>query len=533
MTSPPTTATARVAGAVAAAVALGVGELVTSFAGDGQSLVGSVGAGFVERFAGVLKETAVALFGTNDKAALVIGIVVISLLVGAWAGRLAARRFALGAAVFAGFGVLGVLATAADPQASLAWGIAGATLGAAAGIATLWLLLGVARTGSALPVATTATAGAAATAVEYPTRPTPDRRSFFVWSTAAGAFAVAAGAGSRALGGPSKAEQARASLTLPKPTGGVTTGTGAIDPAATAAASLDVPGLTPWIVPNGDFYRIDTAIVTPQVDPATWRLKVTGAVANPFELTFDELLALPMVEEVVTLSCVSNEVGGDLVGNARWQGVPLRTLLERAGVQPGGKQIMTRSVDGFTAGFPTEKALDGRVALVAVGMNGEPLPIQHGFPVRLVVAGLYGYVSATKWLSELTLTGWDADGYWIPRGWAKEAPIKTQSRIDVPGRRAIAAGTTPIAGVAWSPNAGIAKVEVQVDDGPWLEARLGDATNGNAWVQWVAQWDATPGEHRLRCRATDRNGVTQTEQRSRPDPDGATGWHERRVTVSG
>ncbi len=287
------------------------------------------------------------------------------------------------------------------------------------------------------------------------------------------------------------------------------------------------------MTPNDDFYRIDTALVVPQVEPADWSLRVDGMVDTPFELTFDELLAMPMVEETVTLACVSNDVGGDLVGNAVWQGVPLAAVLERAGVQPGATQLVGTSVDGWTCGFPTELALDGRPALLAVGMNGEALPVRHGFPVRVVVAGLYGYVSATKWVSQLTLTTWeDFDGYWVPRGWSKTGPIKTQSRIDVPrsGRR-VPAGSTPIAGVAWAPTRGISKVEVQVDGGGWREARLGDAVSDTTWVQWALDWDATEGEHEIVVRATDGTGETQTSEPARPDPDGATGWPSRLVRV--
>jgi hypothetical protein len=248
-------------------------------------------------------------------------------------------------------------------------------------------------------------------------------------------------------------------------------------------------------------------------------------------VSYADLLALPQVEEVVTLSCVSNEVGGDLVGNAVWTGVPLAALLERAGVSPDAGQVVGVSVDGFTAGFPTDVAGDGRTALVAVGMNGEPLPTAHGFPARLVVEGLYGYVSATKWLSEIRLTTWEGfDGYWMPRGWSKLGPDTTQSRIDVP-RRSVVAGPTPIAGVAWAPSRGIAKVEVQVDDGPWQEARLGEVVSDGTWRQWMLPWDATPGDHELRVRATDGTGATQTDAVTRPDPDGATGWHTRRVSV--
>ena len=298
---------------------------------------------------------------------------------------------------------------------------------------------------------------------------------------------------------------------------------------ATATATPEIAGLSPYITPTSDFYRIDTALQTPQVDVASWELRITGMVDAPYTLTYDELLAFDSVEEVVTMSCVSNEVGGNLIGNATWQGVPLAAVLERAGVQAGATQIVGRSVDDFTAGFPSEVALDGRTALVAYAMNGEPLPADHGFPARLVVAGLYGYVSATKWLREIELTTWEGfDGYWVPRGWSKEGPIKPQSRIDVPrGGSDLTAGRQAVAGVAWAPIEGISRVEVQVDDGPWMEAELGDVVSGNTWVQWWLDWDATPGEHRLQVRATTVGGETQTDERVPPAPDGATGWHRR------
>jgi len=281
------------------------------------------------------------------------------------------------------------------------------------------------------------------------------------------------------------------------------------------------------------FFRIDTAITIPRVDSRTWTLRVHGMVDRPYELTFDELLSLEMVERWITLSCVSNPVGGSLVGNAAWRGVPLAALLDRAGVRAGADQIVGRSVDGFTVGFPTAAAFDGRDALVAVAMNGEPLPFRHGFPARLVVAGLYGYVSATKWLSELELTGWDAfDAYWVPRGWAKEAPVKTQSRIDTPRSGArIPPGPRAIAGVAWAPGLGITRVEVQVDDGAWEDAELAEALDRNAWRQWRLPWSPGPGPHTIRVRATDGSGETQTGASAPPAPDGATGWHTVRVTV--
>ncbi|MGH3442694.1 MAG: molybdopterin-dependent oxidoreductase, partial [Nitriliruptorales bacterium] len=293
-----------------------------------------------------------------------------------------------------------------------------------------------------------------------------------------------------------------------------------------AGAALDVRRLTPLVTSNDRFYRVDTALEIPQVGPEGWELRVGGMVDRPYALSFDELLAMPMVEEYVLLTCVSNEVGGPLVGTARWLGVPLRDLLERAGVREGATQVVGRSVDGFTTGFPTEVALDGRPALVAVGMNGEPLPIPHGFPARLVVAGLYGYVSATKWLIELELTSLEEfDAYWARRGWAKLGPVQTQSRIDVPrsGQR-LRPGRTPVAGVAWG-RAGIGRVQVQVDDGAWAEARLADPLSESSWRQWVYRWDATPGRHLLRVRATDLAGEAQTARVRRPIPDGATGYH--------
>ncbi len=303
-------------------------------------------------------------------------------------------------------------------------------------------------------------------------------------------------------------------------------------PAATHQP-FSVAGLSPFVTPNADFFRIDTALTTPRIDADDWNLGIDGLVERPFELTYDELLGLDSVEETITLQCVSNEVGGSLVGNAVWQGVPLATLLERAGVRDGATQIVGRSVDGWTAGFPTELATDGRVAMVAYAMNGEPLPVEHGYPARLIVAGLYGYVSATKWLDRIELTTWeDFDGYWVPRGWAKEGPIKTASRIDVPrSSTVLTPGPQMIAGVAWAPGRGIEHVEAQVDDGPWQVCELGEVTSANTWVQWRLAWEATAGDHVVRVRATDGEGETQTDAVAPPAPDGATGWPTRRLRV--
>jgi DMSO/TMAO reductase YedYZ molybdopterin-dependent catalytic subunit len=250
-------------------------------------------------------------------------------------------------------------------------------------------------------------------------------------------------------------------------------------------------------------------------------------------LTYADLANLPQVERIITLSCVSNPVGGRYVGNAVWQGVYLRDVLNTAGVSSGAEQVFSRSIDGWTCGFPIEAALDDRDALIAIGMNGEPLSLKHGFPARLVIPGLYGYVSATKWLSEIEITTWDKEGYWIPRGWSQIAPIKTQSRIDVPrADTTMPPGETLIAGVAWAQHIGIAKVEVRVDEGPWQEARLSDEGTDDTWRQWTIPWVASTGDHVIQVRATDKSGYTQTDVRSDVAPDGATGWHTRRVRTS-
>jgi DMSO/TMAO reductase YedYZ molybdopterin-dependent catalytic subunit len=299
-----------------------------------------------------------------------------------------------------------------------------------------------------------------------------------------------------------------------------------------APAAADVADLR-YVTPNATFYRIDTALVAPRIDPAGWTLRIHGRVARPTTMTFADLLRRPMIERYVTLACVSNEVGGDLIGNARWLGVPVQDLLDEVGPDEGADQVVSRSVDGFTAGTPTAALRDGRDAMIAVAMNGEPLPIDHGFPARMVVPGLYGYVSATKWLAELELTTFaDFDAYWIPRGWARQAPIKTQSRIDRPrAGGVIGAGRYLVAGVAWAQRRGISRVEVRADDGVWQTASLAATVSIDTWRLWSWEWDATPGTHTLQVRATDNGGQTQVEHQAPPAPDGATGWHRIAVTV--
>ncbi|WP_158079516.1 molybdopterin-dependent oxidoreductase, partial [Actinomadura sp. CNU-125] len=299
-------------------------------------------------------------------------------------------------------------------------------------------------------------------------------------------------------------------------------------------ARVRVPGMPPFVTPNRDFYRVDTALTLPQVDPREWTLRIHGAVDRPMEITFGELLDRALVERDITLSCVSNQVGGDLAGNARWLGAPLARLLREAGVRRGADQILSRAADGMTIGTALDPVLDGRDALLAVAMNGEPLPVKHGFPVRMVVPGLFGYVSATKWVVDLKITRFAAEqAYWTERGYAERAPVETFSRIDVPRPLArVQAGRVAVAGTAWAQHRGVQAVEWRVDDGPWREAELAPVPSSDTWRQWVAEWDAAPGGHTLRVRATDGTGTTQPPERTPPFPDGATGWHSVVVTVT-
>ncbi|NUW36541.1 molybdopterin-dependent oxidoreductase [Nonomuraea sp. SMC257] len=340
---------------------------------------------------------------------------------------------------------------------------------------------------------------------------------------------VAAGAATvlgRALGSRQAVDTARGGLALPAPAA----------PAAPLPAGTDfrISGLSPFVTRNRDFYRVDTALVVPQVDPRAWRLRVHGMVDRPIELTFDDLLRRPLTEADITLTCVSNPVGGEYIGNARWLGVRMADVLREAGLQSGADMLLSTSEDGFTCGTPVDVVMDGRDALFAVAMNGEVLPVDHGFPVRQVVPGLYGYVSATKWVVDVKVTRFDRDeAYWTPRGWAAKAPIKTQSRIDLPRQGAtLRSGRTTIAGVAWAQHTGIEAVEVRVDRGEWRRARLAAVPGPDTWRQWALDWDAAPGRHTIEVRATDAAGRTQGEQQEPPAPDGATGWHTITVQVA-
>jgi DMSO/TMAO reductase YedYZ molybdopterin-dependent catalytic subunit len=465
----------------------------------------AVGGAFVDRTPPWLKDIAVAAFGTGDKAALFVGIAVVVLLAAAGAGLLGARRRVAGLAAVVLLAAVAAAAILSRPHA-VAADVLPLLVGGVAGLVSLRALLD-------------RQAQARSTGRDV------DRRSFLRLAGGTAAVAVLGAGFARLLEGGSRAVAAsRASLRLPVATSFVPAGT----------TSLDVPGITPFVTALDDFYRIDTALVVPQVPTSDWRLRVHGMVEKPFELTFDELLRLPMVEAMLTLTCVSNEVGGDLVGNQLWLGHPLRDLLARAVPQPGADMVLSTSADGWTAGTPLDVLTDpGRDALLAVGMGGQPLPLEHGFPARMVVPGLYGYVSATKWVVDLEVTRFDsAEGYWTPRGWSARGPIKTESRIDVPrAGDAVRSGAVTVAGVAWAQHRGVDRVEVRVDDGPWQVATLGEAGNDDTWRQWVWHWDATAGGHSVQVRATDGTGQVQTAEEAPPAPDGASGWHTRYFTV--
>ncbi|WP_298456781.1 molybdopterin-dependent oxidoreductase [uncultured Cellulomonas sp.] len=518
-------------GLLATAVALAVTELGAGAVPGARSLVLAVGDAVVDSVPGWLERAAIATLGTADKPVLIGTVLLVCAVLGAVVGLLGRRHRTAACLAIAAVAAVGVVASFADGRTNPLLAVVVGGLGAAAGIATLLVLLRAAP-----HTADTHADADAAPATRAGSAGTPDagtgeargvqRRPFLQLVVVAAAVAAAGATAGRWLTSPDRVEQIRAALRLPAPAQPA--------PPVPADADLGIAGLTPLFVPNEDFYRIDTALTIPQVDSTTWSLSIGGMVDRPYRLTYAELLAMPHLEADITLACVSNQVGGQLVGNARWQGVPLRALLDRAGIQRGATQLLGRSVDGFTAGFPVRTALDVEDAMVAVAMNGEPLPARHGFPARLVVPGLYGYVSATKWLTAIDLTTFeDEAGYWIPRGWAREGPVKTQSRIDVPRATApLSPGRQPIAGVAWAPTRGIEQVEVRVDDGPWQSARLAAALDVDTWRQWVLEWDATPGRHTLSVRASDGTGETQTDQRTPVAPDGAAGRHTIQVVVA-
>lgn len=509
------------AGVAATAAALAVAELVTMATGAASGPLAAVGRVVVDNSPEPATEFAIETFGVHDKTALVAGIVVLLAGFGAVLGAAAGRWWWVGLPGLVGFAAIGVAAVVSRPDAGPT-AVLPTVLGAAAAAGTFlalqrWLIMDFSQPHI----------GDTPSEVHDQRELAGEGRRKFL-GTVAGVLGGAAvlGFGGRWLATQRDVSAARAAVDLPVPVD--------LAPPVPAGADLSLPDLDSYVTGNDVFYRIDTALVVPQVDPDSWELTIRGRVRHPYTISFAELLRRPMVERYVTLACVSNQVGGGLIGNARWLGVPVAELLAEAEPEPGADQVVSRSVDGWTCGTPTAVLTDGRDALLAVGMNGRPLPLEHGFPVRMVVPGLYGYVSACKWILEIELTSFDDfDAYWVPRGWAQQAPIKTQSRIDTPRRRA-PAGTVMVAGVAWAQHRGIERVEVRVDGGRWHEAELAETVSADTWRQWSWRWeDATPGEHELVVRATDTTGATQPEERSPAAPDGATGWHTVRLEVGG
>ncbi|MEV0259881.1 molybdopterin-dependent oxidoreductase [Streptomyces sp. NPDC050617] len=508
-------------GLVAGYVALAVAELTAVAVRPEAGPVTAVGGAAIDRTPAAVKVWAIRNFGADDKLVLRLGIVAVLALFAMALGALAPRfRRAAPAGVLV-FGAVGALAATSRPDSPGALDAVPSLVGAVAAAVVLYLLA------SRLP-----SPGAAAAMPGEGSG--VDRRGFVLGLAGATAAAAVAGPLGRSLNAADaeRAAESRAGVRLPAPASPA--------PPLPRGVDLKLPGLTPFTTPARDFYRVDTALTVPRVDVGGWRLRVHGrGVGKPLTVTFQDLLRRPLIERDTTLTCVSNEVGGPYVGTARWLGVPLADVLREAGVRApsrGGPadQLVARSVDGMTLGTPVETVLDGRDALLAVGMNGAPLPFEHGFPVRMLVPGLFGYASACKWIKDIELTTFDAyDPYWVRRDWAAKAPVKTQSRIDTPKPFAnVKAGAVTVAGVAWAQHKGVDGVEVRVDDGDWQRAELAAEAGVDTWRQWSFAWRATPGTHALHVRATDRTGYVQTAERTRTIPDGASGRHSVVVTVA-
>jgi DMSO/TMAO reductase YedYZ molybdopterin-dependent catalytic subunit len=529
---------AGLSGLLAAAVALGVAELLAGLVGPASSPVVAVGDAVITLTPEPVKAFAIRTFGENDKIALIVGTLVLIALLAVVIGLVAVRRLPVGQAGIALFGLVGVLAALTRPAGSPLDALP-SLLGAAAGVVALGVLVrrlsrGDAPAAGPVPPATDDHDRAVLDRLREVLGSTDrkgrglDRRAFFTAAGAAAGVAVVTGGGGRLLQRRFDVADARAGLALPRPA----------DPAPSLPAGADlapeVDGLTPLFTGNREFYRVDTALTVPQIRPAGYRLQVGGMVDRPRTWTLSELLDRPdLIERDVTLTCVSNEVGGDLAGTARWLGVPLGDFLREHGVRSGSTQLLCRSDDGMTIGAPTRSALEVEDAMLAFGMNGEPLPVEHGFPVRMLIPGLYGYVSACKWLVGIEATTYDAvRAYWTERDWVEQAPIRIASRIDVPAPlRSFPAGRRPVAGVAWAQTRGIERVEVRVDDEDWAEARLSAAVDADLWRQWVLPYDFAPGRHQITVRAVSADGEVQTGERTAPFPSGATGWHSISVVA--
>ena len=526
---------AALSGMVSAALALAVGEIVASVTNKTTSLVLAVGEFIVEVTPGDVVRTSIETLGNSQKVVLLSSITVISILFGGFLGLLSRKQPDLSYSLFILFGIFGGWTLNRDPLTSTAAALSLSAIATLIGVSTFFSL------NSLLDHPASAD-------FEDPKYRYADRRQFLNWATG---ISVAAGTMTgvgRLLLKDDTVQNIREKIVIPnieeknelQTSNDVTSD---LSSTATTIPSTEtdfltfsemnaIEGISPYITSNDDFYRIDTALRVPTIEPADWSLTVDGLVKNPYELSYEEILKMELVKKDVTLTCVSNEIGGPLVGNAVWAGVPLSEIISKSEPLSNAEQVMCHSVDGFTAGFPIENIFDGRTALLAVGMNGRPLPVIHGFPARLVVAGLYGYVSAVKWIKRIEICTWDGNnGYWIPRGWSKKAPIKISSRIDVPRERKIDSGVNAVAGVAWAPLSGVRTVEISFDSGPWQECNLGVSLSGETWTQWAYKWDAIPGKYKIKVRAIDNNGVIQSSSVVSPAPDGAEGFDQISVRV--
>jgi DMSO/TMAO reductase YedYZ molybdopterin-dependent catalytic subunit len=509
--------TGALMGVLVLAVSLGVGQVVAATISGLSSPLLAVGETAIDATPEWLKSFAIRTFGSHDKGALLVGIVVVLGMLSAAIG-IASRRYPwVGYAGLIALTALGIAAALGRPAATASWVLPSLVAGLA-GIGAFVLL-----THSWKPKG-----GSALDEDPAVVRQTPagfDRREFLASAGAMVAAAAAAGGLGKLLESRQAATSGRQSLRIPAP--------GSAAAPLPAGADLRVAGISPFYTPNSSFYRVDTALLVPQLQLRAWKLQIYGMVDHPMQLDFAELIARDLIERDITLNCVSNEVGGRYIGNARWTGVPLKPLLEEVGMSAAATQIVSRSPDGMTIGTPTQVAMDGRDAMLAVAMNGDPLPFEHGFPVRMLVPGLYGYESGTKWITDMELTTLEAfDAYWVKRGWAQQVLVKTASRIDTPRKGAhLPRGTVAVAGVAWAQHRGIEAVQVRVDGGGWNDARLAVQDTIDTWRQWVWSWQATPGQHTLEVRAVDDTRAVQTSIPAAPFPSGATGWHEIAVSV--
>lgn len=503
---------AALCGVLAAAVGLGIGELVAAFVRPEASPVVVVANRFILATPEWLKQRAIRQFGTDDKLALGTGIFIVIALFAAVVGVLGLYRRRAAALALLGFGAVGVYC-ALSTHAHRGSDVVPVVFAAVAAAVVLDVLLRLVR----------ATSFRSDPSIEDGI---PRRKLLMAGVTGVLLAALSGFGGRRWQHRRFDAARSRADVVLPPAPPAQPL------PPATQLAKSPLPFATP----NRDFYRIDTAYVVPQVNADAWSLKIHGMVDTPVTYTLADLLAMPLIERWITMMCVSYEVGGDLIGNARFRGVPLAPLLRKAGLDPRADQLVCRSVDGMTIGAPVAQVMDGRDAMLAVGMNGTTLPTEHGFPVRMVVPGLYGYVSACKWITEIEVTTFTAyDAYWVQRGWLAQLPITLGSRIDTPkvGRKVKVGDTVTVAGVAWHQHVGVSRVQVQIDGGAWTDARLGSVPSKDTWRQWMLPWTvASAGMHKLTVRAFDATGAAQDTAVRDPYPGAASGLHSVSVHAS-